>query len=58
MIYKNVRRRETETTNPAKPCGCTHTHTHTHTSIFNRIKKSSITVKGSAICHMKKGHAK
>ena len=41
-------------TNPAKPCGCT----HTHTSIFNRIKKSSITVKGSAICHMKKGHAK
>ena len=52
MIYKNVRRRETEMTNPAKPCGCT------HTSIFNRIKKSSITVKGSAICHMKKGHAK
>ena len=39
-------------TNPSKPCGCI------YTSIFNRIKKSSITVKGSAICHMKKGHAK
>ena len=57
MIYKNVRRRETEMANPAKLCGCTHTHTHTHL-VFNRIKKSSITVKGSAIGHMKKGHAK
>ena len=55
MIYKNVRRRETEMANQAKLCGCTHTHTHL---VFNRIKKSSITVKGSAIGHMKKGHAK